>query len=73
MENSADTVEEVHTTSSSATFYGWKYKHFFVIMEEGKKNIRARCRLCAENKTLSLSCARKIHYLQLQEAFRKSS
>ena len=56
MENSADTVEEVQTTSSSATFYGWKYKHYFVIAEEGEKNIRARCRLCVGNKTLS--CAR---------------
>ena len=33
MENS-DTVEAVEPTSGSATFYGWKYKHYFVIVEE---------------------------------------
>ena len=32
------------------------YKHYFVIVEVGEKNIRARCKLCAGNKTLS--CAR---------------
>ena len=53
MENSAETVEEVQTTSSSSTFCGWKYKHYFVIVEEGAKNIRAHCELCAGNKTLS--------------------
>ena len=55
-ENTADTVEEIQITSSSATFYGWKYKssvkYYFVIVEEGEKNIRA-CKLCAENRTLS--------------------
>ena len=53
---SAHTVEELQTTSSSATFYGWKYKHYFAIVEVGEKNIRARCKLCVGNKTLS--CAR---------------
>ena len=53
MENSTDTVEEVQTTSSSVIFYGWKYKHYFVIVEEGEKNVRAPCKFCARNKTLS--------------------
>ena len=53
MKSSTDTLEEVQTASSSATFYGWKYKHYFVIVEEGEKNIRARCKLCAGKKTLS--------------------
>lgn len=44
------------STSATATFNSWKYKHYFVIVEEGEKNIRARCKLCAGNKTLS--CAR---------------
>ena len=35
------------------TQYGWKYKHYFVIVEVGEKNIRARCKLCAGNKTMS--------------------
>ena len=39
-----------------ATFDKWKYKHHFVIVEEGDKNIRAHCKLCVGNKTLS--CAR---------------
>jgi len=43
-------------TSSGATLNSWKYKHYFEIVEEGEKNIRARCKLCAGNKTLS--CAR---------------
>ena len=46
-------AEELQTTSSSATFYGWKYKHYFAIVEVGEKNIRARCKLCVGNKTLS--------------------
>ena len=53
MENSVHTVEELQTTSSSTTCYGWKYKHYFVIAEVGEKNIRARCKLCVGNKTLS--------------------
>ena len=32
-------------------FYGWKYKHYFVIVEVGENNIRAHCKLCAGNKT----------------------
>ena len=53
MKSSADTLEDVQTASSSATFYGWKYKHYFVIVEEGEKNIRTLCKLCAGKKTLS--------------------
>ena len=29
------------------------YKHYFVIVEVGEKNIRAHCKLCAGNKILS--------------------
>ena len=29
------------------------YKHYFVIVEVGEKNIRAHCKLCAGNKTVS--------------------
>ena len=39
-----------------ATFHKWKYSHYFVITEEGEKNIRARCKLCVGNKTLSCAC-----------------
>jgi len=30
---------------TSAIFCTWKYKHYFVIVEEGEKNIRAHCKL----------------------------
>ena len=53
MEGKTDIIMEEET---NITFHGWKYKHYFVIVEVGKKNIRARCKLCPGNKTLS--CAR---------------
>ena len=31
--NSAHTVEEMLIISTSTTFYDWKYKHYFVIVE----------------------------------------
>ena len=38
----------------TATFYQWKYSHYFVVVEEGVKNMRARCTLCApSSKPLS--------------------
>ena len=37
-----------------ATFYQWRLRHYFTVVEEGDKNMRVRCRLCApSNKTLS--------------------
>jgi len=53
MDGNTDTIIEEET---NVTFHGWKYKHHFVIVEVGKKNIGARCKLSAGNKTLS--CAR---------------
>ena len=40
-----------------ATFYGWKYRNYFVVVEEGENNLRARCTLCPASKK-PLSCAR---------------
>ena len=38
----------------TATFYGWKYSHYFVVVGESDKNLRAHCTLCAPSqKTLS--------------------
>ena len=38
----------------TATFYGWKYSHYFEVVEEADKNIRAHCKLCAPSqKTLA--------------------
>ena len=36
----------------TAIFYGWKYSHYFKVVEEGSKNIKVRCTLCPPNKTL---------------------
>ena len=37
-----------------ATFYQWNLRHYFTVVEEGDKNMRVRCKLCApSNKTLS--------------------
>ena len=41
----------------TATFYGWKYKHYFVVVEEGENNLRAWCTLCPPSKK-PLSSAR---------------
>ena len=38
------------TTGSTATFYGWKYSHYFEILEEGSKTMS--CTLCPRSKTL---------------------
>jgi len=40
-----------------ATFYNWKYRQYFKVVEEGDKNLRARCTLCSDSAK-PLSCAR---------------
>ena len=37
-------------SSGSASFYGWKYSHYFAVVEESDKTLRARCTLCPVNK-----------------------
>ena len=32
-------------SSGSATFYGWRYSHYFAVVEETDKSLRARCTL----------------------------
>ena len=46
-------MAEGSSSTSTATFHGWKYSHYFVIVQEGEKNLRVRCTLCPGNKTLS--------------------
>ena len=41
----------------TATFYQWKYSHYFVVVEEGVKNMQASCTLCAASRK-PLSSAR---------------
>ena len=36
----------------TATFHGWKYNHYFKVIEDGTKNIRLCCTSCPGNKTL---------------------
>ena len=48
-----DKTEGVRT----ATFHQWKYSHYFVVVEEGDKNMQARCTLCSDSSK-PLSCAR---------------
>jgi len=40
-----------------ATFYQWKYSHYFKVMDESEKNMRAHCSLCSPSSK-PLSCAR---------------
>ena len=40
-----------------AMFHQWKYSHYFVVVDEGEKNMRARCTLCSASSK-PLSCAR---------------
>jgi len=40
-----------------ATFYQWKYSHYFKVMDESEKNMRARYSLCSPSSK-PLSCAR---------------
>ena len=49
-ETSNTVMEATELRSSTATFYGWKYKHYFVVVEKNEKNLKARCTLCAPSK-----------------------
>ena len=40
-----------------ATFYHWKYRHYFEVVDEGDKNLKAHCTLCSPSSK-PLSCAR---------------
>ena len=40
-----------------ATVHQWNYSHYFVVVDEGEKNMRARCTLCSASSK-PLSCAR---------------
>ena len=40
-----------------ATFHQWKYSHYFVVVDESEKNMRARCTLCSPSSK-PLLCAR---------------
>ena len=45
-------------STSIATFHGWKYKHYFILLSEDEKNLKVCCTLCSGNKTLSYAIAR---------------
>ena len=37
-------------TSGNATIYGWKYRYYFIVVEETDKTLRAKCILCPVHK-----------------------
>ena len=49
-ETSTNVMEATSLRGGTATFYGWKYNHYFVVVEENEKNLKARCTLCAPSK-----------------------
>ena len=38
--------------NTGTAFHGWKYKHYFVLVNEDAKNLRVHCTLFVGNKTL---------------------
>ena len=48
---SSGEVASIENTST-ATFHGWKYKHYFILLSENDKNLKVRYTLCSGNKTL---------------------
>ena len=48
---SSSEVASINGTST-ATFRGWKYKHYFVLLSENDKNLKVHCMLCSGNKIL---------------------
>ena len=54
---SSSEVASIRNTST-VTFHGWKYKHYFVLLNENDKNLKVCCTLrsgktllCARNTT----------------------
>ena len=56
-ETSGSTSSKASQGVRVATFYQWKYHHNFKVVEEGEKNLKARCTLCSASAK-PLSCAR---------------
>ena len=56
-ETSGSTSSKASQGVRVATFYHWKYHHYFKVVEEGEKNLKARCTLCSASAK-PLSCAR---------------
>ena len=46
----AGELRTAELSSGSGFFYGWKYSHYFAVVEESDKTLRARCTLCPVNK-----------------------
>jgi len=42
----------------TATFYGWKYSHYFEVVEEAEKNLGVCCTLCVPSSQKTLLSAR---------------
>jgi len=56
-----DNLSETRSSNNQevrvATFYYWKYSHYFEVVDEGDKNLKAHCTLCLASAK-PLSCAR---------------
>ena len=55
----SSTVSRGSRGVKEATFYHWKYRHYFEVVDEGDKNLKARCTLCSSSSK-PLSCARNM-------------
>ena len=70
-------AEESRTTklsSGRATFYRWKYNHYFSVFEETDKTLQARCTLCpATKKPLSTACNTTYNLKKHLETVHKTS
>ena len=51
------TVSRGNRGEKEATFYHWKHRHYFEVVDEGDKNLKGHCTLCSPSSKL-LSCAR---------------
>jgi len=63
MEETSSSSTSTSTVGASggvktATFYGWKYSHYFEVVEEGEKNLRVCCTLSVPSSQKTLSSAR---------------
>ena len=53
----SSTVSRSSKGVKQAMFYCWKYRHYFEVIDEGDKNLKAHCTLCSPSAK-PLSCAR---------------
>ena len=55
----SSTVSRSSKGVKQATFYCWKYRHYFEVVDKGDKNLKTHCTLCSPSAK-PLSCARNM-------------